>query len=133
MPRSSLILIFDGDCGFCTSVANRVVQRSTTPIEALAWQLNDVTRFGVSSEQASRRVYLVTGDEVNGFHRFSGHLAFAQILRLQRNRGLSLLGRVLSWIPFRWFGALGYALIARFRHRLPGGTPACKITPADHN
>lgn len=133
MIQPAPTLIFDGDCGFCTSAANFVVRRSVPPVTAIAWQLSDVSEFGLTTAETQQRVYLVMTDPESGVRLFGGHLAFAQLLRLQQNRGLSLLGRVLSWVPFRWLGALGYTLVARYRHRLPGGTPACKMAATDHN
>lgn len=106
-------------------MANAVVKRSEPRVTAVAWQLTNVREFGLSETQTQQRVYLVTGDALSGLQTFGGHLAFAQLLALQRNRALSACGFILKLVPFRWIGALGYALIARFRHRLPGGTPAC--------
>jgi predicted DCC family thiol-disulfide oxidoreductase YuxK len=116
------LLIFDGDCGFCTSAANFVVKQSSVPIEAVAWQLTDVSAFGLTDTQTAARVYFATGGEA-----FGGHLAFAQILWAQRNWLLKTAGWLLTVPPFCWLGSIGYALVARFRHRLPGGTPACAV------
>jgi hypothetical protein len=116
------VLIFDGDCGFCTSSANFVVKHSKTPIVAHAWQLVDVTKYGILQPQAQKRVYLI--DEGNAF---GGHEAFAQLLRLQKNCLLTGIAFLMVVPPFCWLSAAGYALVARFRHRLPGGTPACKL------
>lgn len=124
-PPRPAYLIFDGDCGFCTSTANAVVARSTVPIVAHAWQLTDVTRFGLTEQQTAARVYLVVGDE-----KFGGHLAFAYLLFIQKNWALKAIGWLLTVPPLCWVASLGYALVARFRHRLPGGTPACKMPPA---
>lgn len=124
-PPRPAYLIFDGDCGFCTSTANAVVARSTVPIVAHAWQLTDVTRFGLTEQQTAARVYLVVGDE-----KFGGHLAFAYLLFIQKNWALKAVGWLLTVPPLCWVESLGYALVARFRHRLPGGTPACKMPPA---
>ena len=124
-PPRPAYLIFDGDCGFCTSTANAVVARSTVPIVAHAWQLTDVTRFGLTEQQTAARVYLVVGDET-----FGGHLAFAYLLFIQKNWALKAIGWLLTVPPLCWVASLGYALVARFRHRLPGGTPACKMPPA---
>jgi len=124
-PLRPAYLIFDGDCGFCTSTANAVVARSTVPIVAHAWQLTDVTRFGLTEQQTAARVYLVVGDE-----KFGGHLAFAYLLFIQKNWALKAIGWLLTVPPLCWVASLGYALVARFRHRLPGGTPACKMPPA---
>ncbi len=122
MTKSANVLIFDGDCGFCTSAANFVAERSSVPIEAAAWQLTDVAAYGLTDSQTAARVYFVTGGDA-----FGGHLAFAQILWAQRNLLLKAVGWLLTVPPFCWLGRIGYALVARFRHRLPGGTPACSI------
>ncbi|MGH9170291.1 MAG: hypothetical protein ACRD0Z_05400, partial [Acidimicrobiales bacterium] len=47
-------------------------------------------------------------------------------------------GRALSVPPLRWLAAAVYPVVARVRHRLPGGTPACRVpvgggpAPAGH-
>lgn len=133
MTAPDVVLIFDGDCGFCTSAANTVVRRSRVSVRAVAWQLTDVSVFGLTEADTQRRVYIVTGNDETGFRTFGGHLAFAQLLAVQPNRGLRLLGRLLNIVPFRWFGAIGYSLVARYRHRLPGGTPACALNTADES
>ena len=120
MSETANVLIFDGDCGFCTSAANFVVARSSVQVEAVAWQLTEVSQYGLTEAQTAARVYFVTGGEA-----FGGHFAFAQILWAQRNWPLKSIGWFMTVPPFCWFGAVGYALVARFRHRLPGGTPAC--------
>jgi predicted DCC family thiol-disulfide oxidoreductase YuxK len=39
--------------------------------------------------------------------------------------------RFAGWLgtapPWSWLSELGYALVARYRHRLPGGTPPCTM------
>lgn len=123
------VLIFDGDCGFCTTTANYVVKRSKTPIEAHAWQLIDVTVYGILQPQAIERVYLID----NG-HAYGGHEAFAQILQLQKSALLSAIAFLLVVPPLCWLSRIAYTLIARYRHKLPGGTPACKMPSAqDHD
>jgi predicted DCC family thiol-disulfide oxidoreductase YuxK len=117
------VLIFDGDCGFCTSAANFVVRRSSVPIEAVAWQLTDVSAFGLTEAETARRVYFVTKG-----HAFGGHHALAQVMWLQRGIGWKALGWLMTIPPTCWIASMGYALVARFRHRLPGGTPACAVS-----
>src|SRR5205809_879923 len=51
-----------------------------------------------------------------------GHVAIARALRAAPGWP-SVVGRVLLLPPFRWLAAGAYPLIARWRHRLPGGTP----------
>ena len=123
MTTTANVLIFDGDCGFCTSTARFIAARSTTPIEIHAWQLVNVTQFGLTEAETARRVYFVTGGEA-----FGGHLALAQVLWLQRGIGWKALGWLMTVPPTCWLASVGYALVARFRHRLPGGTPACAVS-----
>jgi predicted DCC family thiol-disulfide oxidoreductase YuxK len=37
------------------------------------------------------------------------------------------VGVVLQVPPISWLAALVYVVVAKNRHRLPGGTPACKL------
>ncbi len=115
-------LIFDGDCGFCTSTANFIKARSTTAIDVHPWQFIDVTRFGLNEEQTASRVYFVTGGKA-----FGGHAALAKVLLAQRNWLLKVAGGIMLTPPFSWLAHLGYLLVAKYRHKLPGGTPACKL------
>ncbi len=116
------VLIFDGDCGFCTSTARYIAKRSTAPVEIHAWQLVDVTEFGLTEAETARRVYFVTKG-----HAFGGHHALAQVMWLQRGIGWKALGWLMTVPPTCWLASVGYSLVARFRHRLPGGTPACAV------
>lgn len=120
------VLIFDGDCGFCTTTANYIVKHSKTPVTAHAWQLVDVTEYGVLQPQAQQRVYMIDQG-----HAYGGHEAFAHILRLQNNVLLSAIAFVMVVPPVCWLSRIAYSLVARFRHKLPGGTPACKLPSAN--
>lgn len=115
------ILVFDGDCGFCTTAANFVLRRSKTDIEIIPWQFADLGTLGLSQAEASAKVQLV----ISGTH-FSGHLCFAKLLELQPIP-LRSLGWLLRTEPVSSLARFGYWLIARYRHRLPGGTPACNL------
>jgi hypothetical protein len=54
------------------------------------------------------------------------HLALACAL-IAGSGWTATAGRVLLVPPFRWIAAVGYPLVSRWRHRLPGGTPACEV------
>ena len=53
--------------------------------------------------------------------------AVSALLRSQPRFGLRLLGWLIATPPWSWLAAAGYDFVARFRHRLPGGTPACEM------
>ena len=115
-------LIFDGDCGFCTTVANRTVAKSVEPLRAEAWQLTDLAQYGLTAEMAEKRVYLFHEDRLYG-----GHEAVAIALTLRNRWYYSLLASFMLVPPFSLFAIVGYRIVARYRHKLPGGTPACKL------
>lgn len=122
------ILIFDGDCGFCTSAANFVERRSKTRIIARPWQTTELAPYKLTREQAQKQVWLVLDGK-----RYGGHECFCMLLRIQRKPWLTFIGWIFMTKPFGWLAALGYRLVARFRHRLPGGTPACQMPNAKPN
>ena len=119
-------LVFDGDCAFCTSavgVARRVLP---TGVTVVAWQFADLAALGVTAERAQQEVLWVDGDgAVSG--------GAAAVTRLLRAAGLpwSVLGVLISLPPLRWVAPPVYRLVAANRHRLPGGTPACRMPSRD--
>ena len=116
------VLIFDGDCGFCTTTANRIKDESTTPIEIRPWQWTELGEFGLTEAEASAKVQMFVDGKV-----YAGHAAFAKILRLQKQWWFKLLGAFLVIPPFSWGARVGYFYVAKYRHKLPGGTPACAL------
>ncbi len=118
------MLLYDGDCAFCTTCVQLLERRIRPDAEIVAWQFADLPRLGVGEEQASEALQWVGAD---GAVR-SGHEAVAAMLGssggIWRGAGRALLLPGLSWIA-----AHAYRLIARNRQRLPGGTPACQLPP----
>jgi predicted DCC family thiol-disulfide oxidoreductase YuxK len=123
-------LIFDGDCSFCTSSANwiarRLHRRDGRNAELRPWQRADLTALGTTAERAQSEVLWVAPDgQVRG-----GAAAVAAWLRFAGG-AYAVLGRAMQLPGVRAVAAAVYSLIARHRHRLPGGTPACALPPSD--
>ena len=116
------VLIFDGDCGFCTTVSNYITKDTKRNVVAEAWQLVDVTKYGLTKEQTAARVYLVSEGKI-----YPANRAVAKLLANKKNAFLALLGYILMVPPISWLAIPGYYLVAKYRHKLPGGTPACKL------
>ncbi|WP_240803148.1 DUF393 domain-containing protein [Streptomyces sp. A1499] len=118
--RSRPVLIFDGDCGFCTS-AVRVLERRVRPrCDVTPWQRADLAALGVSVERAQHEALWVTPVG----RVYGGAQAVAKLL-LSAGGVWSLVGAVLTLPPARW-GALGvYRLVADNRHRLGRTAAAC--------
>lgn len=126
--RSLPKLIFDGDCGFCTSsaswVARRLARHDGTDAVLAPWQFTDLSAIGTTSERTQREVLWVGPDgEIRG-----GASAVAAWLRY-RGGPLSALGVAMELWGVRVVAAAVYRLIARNRQRLPGGSPACALPP----
>lgn len=119
------LLVFDGDCAFCTTWVNRSRELLPRFPEALPYQWIDYSELGLTEHDVHNYAWFVTPTK-----QFAGHLAFAALMRAQRGFGWRFVGWILSTPPFSWIAAVGYRLIARYRHKLPGGTPACALPPA---
>lgn len=113
------MLVFDGDCAFCTRCA-RFLERIGPDAEIVAWQLTDLDELGITEQQATEAVQWV---EVDGRVR-SGHEAIAATLSTAGGIW-RVVGRALLLPGVSWLAARVYRLVADNRHRLPGGTPAC--------
>ena len=118
----SALLIFDGDCGFCTSSVAWL--RGVLPAmpEASPYQWTDLPKYGLSEADAASRVWLVADGRRHG-----GHRAVAALLTHQPSALLRFAGHLMLLPPLSWLAAAGYALVARYRFALPGGTPACRV------
>jgi predicted DCC family thiol-disulfide oxidoreductase YuxK len=117
-------LIYDGDCSFCAASANWVAARWSGRARAVPWQTLDseeLTAFGLTSAEVRSAAWWI--DEVG--HRSGGHLAIAQAMKTGYGWS-AVVGRALLVPPVRWIGVAVYPLIARSRHRLADGTPACR-------
>ncbi len=121
------VLVYDGDCGFCTSCA-RVLERIEPDAEIVAWQLTDLAELGITEEQAADAVQWV---QIDGTVR-SGHEAIAAILSTA-GRIWKVIGRMILLPGVSWIAAKAYRLVADNRYRLPGSTPACAVAAADRN
>ncbi len=121
MTTARPLLVFDGDCGFCTSSA-RWWQRHWGLEHVEPWQFLDLESLGLTAAECERAVQWV---DVDGSVA-AGELAVIAALR-HAGGGWGVLGRAMALPVVRQLAGVVYRLVARFRHRLPGGTPACKI------
>ncbi|MEX0826743.1 MAG: DUF393 domain-containing protein [Acidimicrobiia bacterium] len=111
--------LYDGDCAFCTSCARFVERHVRTEAEIVPWQWADLSALGVEQQAAEAAVLWVEPGLAA-----AGPDAIAVLLRRAQWywRPLGWLG---SLTPVSWLAWPVYRLVARHRHRLPGGTPAC--------
>ena len=115
------LLIFDGDCGFCTTTA-RAGQRRLGLEHVEPWQFLDLDTLPVTEAECRQAVQWVAADGSVA----SAHDAAIAALR-HAGGGWALLGRLVGLPGVRSVAAVVYRLVARYRYRMPGGTPACRL------
>jgi predicted DCC family thiol-disulfide oxidoreductase YuxK len=116
------ILVFDGDCAFCTRAAGFITGRIKPTAEVRPWQSLDLDELGLTSEQCSTAVQWV-GD--SGETR-AGAAAITAMLR-KAGPGWAALGAFGELPGMRSLAAATYRVVASNRHRLPGGSPTCEM------
>ncbi|GAA4729372.1 hypothetical protein GCM10025782_30300 [Pedococcus ginsenosidimutans] len=120
--RERGLLIFDGDCGFCTTSArfvSRWVDRRHR-YDVQPWQELDLAPLGVTEADCIEAAQFVRRDG----SVVAGHRAIAAGL----THGAPLwrpLGHLLTLPGVSAVAARVYAWVADHRYALPGGTPAC--------
>ena len=120
------VFVYDGDCAFCTTCARFIEKRIPTSAEVTPWQFSDLDALGVTQADAEAAVLWIAPGE----RTVAGPEAIARLL-VDAGSPWRPLGWVLGLPPLSWVAWPVYRLIARNRHRLPGGTAACSLPQAE--
>ncbi len=126
---NSAQLVYDGDCGICTKLS-RVVTRWVRPrpdsFGVAAYQHLDLAPLGLTIEECDAALQWVAPD---------GTISSAQdaVARLLLSGGVWLrpVGAVILVPGVNALAGAVYRWVARNRHRLPGGTPACALPSSE--
>ncbi len=119
------VLVFDGDCAFCSTTARFVADRLRGPQGSYAvepWQRLDLTALGLTPQECDEAVRWVAVDGI----RYAGHAAVARALLASR-WWVRPVGAVMLAPGVRIVAAAVYRWVAANRARLPGGSPACSL------
>ncbi|PKW05401.1 Predicted thiol-disulfide oxidoreductase YuxK, DCC family [Streptomyces sp. 1222.5] len=121
--RTQPVLVYDGDCGFCTASVAFARKWIKPRCEITAQQAAPLEALGVTRQRAEYEALWVTpeGTVHGGAQAVAGLLSSA-------GGGWMVVGALLRLPPMRWIAHGVYRLIADNRHRLPGGTAACALT-----
>ncbi len=128
MARDVPWIIYDGDCAFCTSSAHWLARRLHRPMgpnaRIVPWQFTDLAALGTTAERTQREALWVSTDGTI----YGGAAAFAEWLKF-RGGAYGIAGLVMGLPVVRALAAAVYGVIAKNRHRMPGGSPACALPP----
>ena len=116
-PVSAGILIYDGDCGFCTATARWVELRLSDDYRVVPSQQADLGALGLTDEDVARSAWWIGPDGV----RWGEHRSIAGALRAMSGPWPAI-GRLLTLRPISPLARWTYRLVAdsRYRIRWPG-------------
>ena len=121
MTAGRPLLVFDGDCAFCTTWAER--GRRWLGLEHVEpWQFLDLDELGLTEAECEQAVQWVT---VDGDHCSAERAIIAALAHA--GGGWARCGSIMALPGVRQLAGVVYRLVARYRHRLPGGTAACSV------
>jgi predicted DCC family thiol-disulfide oxidoreductase YuxK len=113
--RARPVLLYDGECGFCTRLVDGATDRLAADVDYLPFQTAPLTTYGVSGAEARHSLHWVSVEGRIGH----GSEAAARLL-VASGGTWALLGRLLLAPPFSFVAAGVYWLVARYRGNLPG-------------
>lgn len=123
------ILIFDGDCAFCTSCVRWLQHHWRASAAATAIDYQSILRDGApfptpTPEEMQRAVWWL---DASG--RAEGARAVSRAL-LATTGVWRFAGWLMGVPPLWWAAPWVYRHVAAHRHRLPGAGPACRLPDA---
>ncbi len=122
VPATRNALIYDADCGFCTTSASWISARLASGSTILPSHDLDLDAHGLTLDDVMTAAYWI--DDSGTAHR--GSVGIALALR-NSSAPWSWAGAVMAVPPVSWLAAAVYPIVAKNRHRLPGATAACAI------
>jgi hypothetical protein len=135
--RTGALLVFDGDCGFCTTSIRWFERRFPDSFATTPYQLTDLEPLGLTERECTDKVQWIEDVSAPRTTRSEGARAVAAMVR---HGGRSIggyagalwqaAGTVADVVPVSLLADVVYAAVAANRQRLPGGTPACAMPRA---
>ncbi|KAB7746058.1 DUF393 domain-containing protein [Nostocoides sp. F2B08] len=121
------VLVYDGDCGICTRFArlSTRLRRHSGDYAVAPWQTLDLAALSLTEQQCDAAVQWVAADG----SVFSSQDAIARSLQAAR-APVRPIGALILAPGVNALAGLVYRWVAANRSRLPGGTPACSLPPA---
>ena len=119
------LLIFDGDCAFCTSSVRFIERRIRRHPRIQSWQRSDLAELGLTQEQCETAVQLIENGRVT-----SAHVAIARLL-IYGKQGWAVLGYLLLVPGIKQIAGVVYRWVAKNRDRMPGGTAECALPQSE--
>ena len=121
-PITAGTLVYDGDCGFCTTTARWVERRLSDDCQVVPSQQADLAALGLNADDVARSAWWIGPDGT----RWDEHRSIAGALGAMSGPWPTV-GRLLTLGPVNPLARWVYRLVAdnRYRIRRPGTRPIC--------
>jgi len=117
------LLVFDGDCAFCSASVEWGRRRIGRMPVAVPFQTADLAALRLTPEACAVAVQYVDG----GARVYAAHDAVAAMLR-DAGKGWRVLGALLRVPGIHWLAGVVYRWVARNRHRIRiKGAGSCAV------
>ncbi|MFA7266589.1 MAG: DUF393 domain-containing protein [Candidatus Nanopelagicales bacterium] len=120
------ILLFDGDCAFCTASVDFLKRHVRPQAHITPWQRADLEALGVSEQECQQSIQWFAAP---GSAQLTQGRAVAAVCRVGA-APWPIVGRMMQLPGAVNVANVAYRLVAANRFRLPGSTPACKLPDA---
>ena len=121
MPSPRPVFVYDGDCAFCTRVARWVEGRVNGQADVQPGHALDLDALGLTEGDVTAAAWWIEDGRRDRGYRSIGRALIAV------GGAWGLAGRLMLVPPVSWLARPVYALVARNRHKMPGGTDACRL------
>lgn len=113
-----VLLVYDGECGFCVRSARWIAARLPGAARVEPWQSLELEELKLSQPDVEAAVWWLE-DRGRGQRRSRGAEAIGRSL-VAVGGAWGIIGRLIVHPPLCWLARPTYALVAANRHRLPG-------------
>ncbi len=126
MNQALPLLVFDGDCAFCTRCVRFIERRMRRHPRIEPWQSLDLAALNLTSAQCETAVQWVDAQGAIS----SANIAISRLL-VSAGSCWRILGLALMVPGIRQVSAVVYRWVAKNRDRMPGGTAQCALPQVD--
>ena len=112
-----MLLIYDGECGFCTRWARWAKARLPSHVRVEPWQVLELEALGLTQQEVEAAVCWLEDEPVRDSMRCQGAEAIGRAF-MTTSGAYRVIGWLITRPPLCWMARPVYAIVAANRHHL---------------